>query len=50
MGLHFSLEWKPRKAENDAELDTSELEQILLRDRELLTTDDIEKSRCSFQK
>ena len=49
MGLHFSLEWKPRKAENDAELDTSELEQILLRDRELLTTDDIEKVAAHFR-
>lgn len=49
MGLHFSLEWKPCKAENDAELDTAELEQILLRDRDLLTTDDIEKVAAHFR-
>ena len=49
MGLRFSLEWKPRKAENDEELDTSELEQILLRDRDLLTTDDIEKVAAHFR-
>lgn len=49
MGLSFSLDWKPRKAENDAELDTAELEQILLRDRALLTTDDIEKVAAHFR-
>lgn len=43
MGLRFSLEWKPCKADNEKELDTADLEQILLRDRELLTLDDIEK-------
>lgn len=49
MGLSFSLEWKPCKAENDMELDTAELEQILLRDRMLLTTDDIEKVAAHFR-
>ncbi len=49
MGLSFSLEWKPRSAENDAELDTAELEQILLRDRELLTVEDIEKVAGHFR-
>lgn len=49
MGLSFSLEWKPRKAENDAELDTVELEQILLRDRSLLTMEDIEKVAAHFR-
>lgn len=49
MGLTFSLDWKPRKAENDAELDTVELEQILLRDRALLTTEDIEKVAAHFR-
>lgn len=42
-GTSFSLEWKPCKADNEKELDTADLEQILLRDRELLTLDDIEK-------
>ena len=49
MGLSFSLDWKPCKAENDAELDTVELEQILLRDRALLTIEDIEKVAAHFR-
>ena len=49
MGLSFSLDWKPRKAENDAELDTVELEQILLRDRALLTMEDIENVAGHFR-
>ena len=49
MGLSFSLEWKPCKAENDRELDTVELEQILLRDRALLTMEDIEKVAGHFR-
>lgn len=49
MGLSFSLDWKPLKAENDAELDTAELEQILLRDRTLLTMEDIEKVAAHFR-
>lgn len=49
MGLSFSLEWKPLKAENDTELDTVELEQILLRDRSLLTMEDIEKVAAHFR-
>ena len=49
MGLTFSLEWRPKKAENDAELDVTELEQILLRDRELLTVEDIEKAASHFR-
>lgn len=49
MGLSFSLEWKPKKAQNDAELDVVELEQILLRDRELLTGEDIEKAASHFR-
>lgn len=49
MGLSFSLEWKPRSAENDVELDTAELEQILLRDRDLLTMEDIEKVAGHFR-
>lgn len=49
MGLSFSLDWKPRKAENDVELDTAELEEILLRDRALLTMDDIERVAAHFR-
>ncbi|MDD7642360.1 MAG: SbcC/MukB-like Walker B domain-containing protein [bacterium] len=49
MGLTFSLDWKPRTADNDAEIDTAELEQILLRDRDLLTMEDIEKVAAHFR-
>lgn len=49
MGLIFSLDWKPCKAENDMELDTAELEQILLRDHMLLTIEDIEKVAAHFR-
>lgn len=49
MGLIFSLDWKPSKAENDRELDTVQLEQILLRDRTLLTMEDIEKVAAHFR-
>ena len=40
---------KPCKADNDWELDTVDLEQILLRDRELLTVEDIERVAGHFQ-
>ena len=49
MGLSFSLDWKPHKAENDSELDTAELEQILLRDRSLLSMEDIERVAAHFR-
>lgn len=49
MGLIFSLDWKPRKAENDRELDTAELEQILLREHTLLTLEDIERVAAHFR-
>uniref|UniRef100_UPI004055F0E3 TIGR02680 family protein n=1 Tax=Agathobacter sp. TaxID=2021311 RepID=UPI004055F0E3 len=49
MGLSFSLEWKPRSAENETELDTAELEKILLRDYELLTIEDIQKVAGHFR-
>ncbi|MDD2981674.1 MAG: SbcC/MukB-like Walker B domain-containing protein, partial [Hespellia sp.] len=49
MGLTFSLSWKPKSAENDAELDTNDLEHILLRDRELLTMEDIERVARHFR-
>lgn len=49
MGLTFSLSWKPKSAENDMELDTSDLEHILLRDRELLTIEDIERVALHFR-
>lgn len=49
MGLTFSLDWKPKTAEDDAELDTAELEQILLRDKELLTMEDISQVAAHFR-
>lgn len=49
MGLYFSLDWKPKTAENDQELDIKELEKILLRDYTLLGNDDIEKVAAHFR-
>ncbi|MCM1537872.1 MAG: TIGR02680 family protein [bacterium] len=49
MGLHFALDWKPKTAENDQELDTTELEKLLLRDKELLTIEDVEKMALHFR-
>lgn len=49
MALTFSLEWYPRSAEGEGELDTLELEKILSRDRELLTDSDIEKVSAHFR-
>jgi hypothetical protein len=49
MGLCFSLEWKPRTAESDGEIDTLELEQILLRDQALLTMEDISRVASHFR-
>ena len=49
MGLHFVLDWKPKTAENDQELDTTELEKLLLRDKELLTIEDVEKMALHFR-
>lgn len=49
MALTFSLEWTPRAAETEEELDTRELETILARDRELLTTEDMNKVSAHFR-
>lgn len=49
MGLSFSLEWKPRSAENESELDTVELEKLLLKDYQLLATEDIQKVAAHFR-
>jgi hypothetical protein len=49
MGLCFSLDWKPKSADNNAEIDTLELEQILLRDRALLTAEDISRVASHFR-
>lgn len=49
MALTFSLDWKPIKGQGEYELDTQELERIFTRDRELLTSDDIEKVSTHFR-
>lgn len=49
MGLYFALDWKPLTAESEQELDISDLERILSRDRALLTDDDIEKVAEHFR-
>ncbi len=49
MGLSFSLDWKPKEAENGQQLDTNELEKLLLRDQGLLTPEDMEKVASHFR-
>ena len=49
MGLSFALDWRPRMAENDQQIDTSELEKLLLRDRKLMTPEDMERVASHFR-
>ncbi|GAA0589967.1 TIGR02680 family protein [Virgibacillus siamensis] len=42
-GLTFSIKWRPRTAETEAELDTKELVALLRRDARLLKEDDRDK-------
>ena len=49
MGLTFSLDWKAKSAENDNELEISELEKLLARDKELLTTQDMNRVSSHFR-
>ncbi len=49
MALTFSLDWKPRPADGEGELDTTQLEKLLNRDKELLTAEDIEKVSMHFR-
>lgn len=49
MGLSFSLDWKPKSAETGQQLDTNELEKLLLRDKRLLTPEDMEKVAAHFR-
>ncbi|WP_106496595.1 TIGR02680 family protein [Lentibacillus sp. Marseille-P4043] len=42
-GLAFSIRWKPRTAETEAELDTKELVDLLRRDPRLLKDEDIDQ-------
>ncbi len=49
MSLTFSLDWRAKTADGEGELDTVELEKLLNRDRELMTTEDIEKISAHFR-
>lgn len=49
MSLTFSLDWRPRVSESEQELDTTELEKLLNRDRELLSNEDIDKVSGHFR-
>jgi uncharacterized protein (TIGR02680 family) len=48
-GLRFKLEWKPRLAENDAELDVPELVALLRTDPAILKETDLQKMMRHFQ-
>ncbi len=49
MGLSFSLEWKPNNPEEIDEIDVRELEKILMRDSELITSEDISRVSKHFR-
>lgn len=49
MGLTFRLEWKPKKAQGDQELDTSQLVLLLSKDKALLTPEDSKKVSGHFR-
>lgn len=49
MGLHFSLDWKPKKADTAEELDTVKLVSLLNKDRMLLTKQDSEMVSGHFR-
>ncbi|MGM9602516.1 MAG: TIGR02680 family protein, partial [Faecousia sp.] len=49
MGLHFSLDWKPQKAETPEEMDTAKLVSLLNKDRMLLTKQDSEMVSGHFR-
>ena len=49
MGLSFSLRWSPRAAESSDQLSANELEQILGRDKELLSEEDIRRVAEHFR-
>jgi len=49
MGLRFSLDWKPKKAETTEEMDTAQLVSLLNKDRMLLTKQDSEMVSGHFR-
>lgn len=48
-GLIFSVSWKPRTAEEEAELDTKELVQLLQRKSNFLSDEDLQKITKHFR-
>lgn len=49
MALTLSLDWKAKSSESDNELEISELEKLLARDKELLTTQDMDRVSSHFR-
>ena len=49
MGLTFRLDWKAKKAEGDAELDTAQLVLLLNKDRALVTREDSQRVSTHFR-
>lgn len=49
MGLVFSLDWRAKKAEDAAELDTAQLVLLLSKDRALLTAEDSKRVSTHFR-
>lgn len=49
MGLTFRLEWKAKKAEGEAELDTAQLVLLLNKDRALVTREDSQRVSTHFR-
>ena len=48
-GISFSIQWKPRTAETEAELDTKELVDLLRRDPRLLKEEDLNEVMDHFR-
>ncbi len=48
-GLSFSIRWKPRTADSEAELDTVDLVQLLKQDARLLKEEDLERITVHFR-
>ena len=49
MGLTFRLDWKAKKAEGEAELDTAQLVLLLNKDRALVTREDSQRVSMHFR-
>src|SRR5690625_7798004 len=48
-GIRFSIQWKPRTAETEAEVDTKELIDLLRRDARLLKEEDLDQVMNHFR-